>query len=250
MRKPPSRNLVDTYKVATASDEALDEVAESFLKQFATAAFRGHEVSAEFVTKLHAYYQTQRGDGKNFREAMVDPLALILSSPRFLYLVNPNVGEEDVTRALDAVSLANRLAAFLWSGPPDEELMRVAMDGSLLDEAVLLEQTDRLLSHPRAKEFYEGFISQWMHLKRLDNVGLSSRFLLHYTDAYILSAKQEPVEFFKTLVEENLPAKNLIDSDFVTINGVLAAKYGLLDYYTGDGFQKVNLPPGLSHEAD
>ena len=60
---------------------------------------------------------------------MVDPLALILSSPRFLYLVNPNVGEENVTRALDAVSLANRLAAFLWSGPPDEELMRVAMDG-------------------------------------------------------------------------------------------------------------------------
>ena len=132
--------------------------------------------------------------------------------------------------------------------------MRVAMDGSLLDEAVLLEQTDRLLSHPRAKEFYEGFISQWMHLKRLDSVGLNSRFLLHYTDAYILSAKQEPVEFFQAIVEENLPVANLIDSDFVTINGVLAAKYGLLDYYKGDGFQKVNLPPnsprgGLTTQA-
>ena len=175
---------------------------------------------------------------------MVDPLALILSSPRFLYLVNPDIGEEKTTRALDAVSLANRLAAFLWSGPPDEELMRVAADGSLLDDAVLLEQTDRMLSHPRAKEFYEGFISQWMHLKRFDSVGLSSRFLLHYTDAYILSAKQEPVEFFKTLVEENLPSSNLIDSDFVTIDGVLAAKYGLTDHYTGDGFQKVILPAG------
>ena len=143
--KTPFETLVDTYQVATASDEALDEVAESFLKQFATAAFRGREVPAEFVTKLHAYYQTQRGDGKNFRDAMVDPLALILSSPRFLYLVNPDIGEEEGTRALDAVSLASRLAAFLWSGPPDEELMRVAMDGSLLDEAVLLEQTERLL---------------------------------------------------------------------------------------------------------
>ena len=250
----PFEELVDTYKVATASDEELDEVAKAFLKQFATAAFRGREVSTEFVTKVHAYYQIQRGDGKTFREAMVDPLALILASPRFLYLVNPNVGEEEVTRALDAVSLANRLAAFLWSGPPDEELMQVATDGSLLDEVVLLEQTDRLLSHPRAKEFYEGFISQWMHLKRLDSVGLNSRFLLHYTDAYILSAKQEPVEFFRTIVEENLPVANLIDSDFVTINGVLAAKYGLLDYYAGDGFQKVNLPPnsprgGLTTQA-
>ena len=48
----------------------------------------------------------------------MDPLALILSSPRFLYLVNPDIGEEEGTRALDAVWLANRLAAFLWSGPP------------------------------------------------------------------------------------------------------------------------------------
>ena len=52
---------------------------------------------------------------------------------------------------------------------------------------------------------------------------------------------EEPVEFFKTLLEENLPANNLIDSDFVTINGVLAAKYGLHDQYSGNGFQKVSL---------
>ena len=240
--KTPFEAMVDDYNVATASDEELDQVAEAFLKRFATAAFRGREVSAEFVTKLHAYYQVQRRDGKSFREAMVDPLALILSSPRFLYLVNPDISEDEANRALDAVSLANRLAAFLWSGPPDEELMSVATNGSLLDEAVLLEQTERLLSHPRAAEFYEGFMSQWMHLERLDSVGLSSRFLLHYTDAYILSAKREPVEFFKTLVMENLPAANLIDSDFVTIDGVLAAKYGLTDHYSGDGFKKVSLP--------
>lgn len=240
--KTPFEALVETCEVASASDEALDEVAESFLQQFATAAFRGREVPAEFVTKLHTYYQTQRTEGKDFREAMVDPLALILSSPRFLYLVNPDIGGEKTTRALDAVSLANRLAAYLWSGPPDEELMRVATNGSLLDEAILLEQTERMLGHPRAKEFYEGFISQWMHLKRFDSVGLSSRFLLHYTDAYILSAKQEPVEFFQVLVKENLPVANLIDSDFVTIDGVLAAKYGLTEHYKGNGFQKVSLP--------
>jgi len=176
---------------------------------------------------------------------MVDPLALILSSPRFLYLLNPAADEEmdaQAARPLDAVSLANRLSWFLWSGPPDDELMAAAVDGSLLDEAVLLKHAERMLSHRRANKFYEGFISQWMHLKRLDSVGLSTRFHLHYTDAYLLSSTQEPVEFFKTLVKENLPASNLIDSDFVTIDGVLAAKYGLSDHYAGDGFQKVNLP--------
>jgi hypothetical protein len=240
--KSSFENLVDRYQVATASDEALDEVAEAFFEQFAKAAFRGREVSLEFLAKLHDYYQTQRRAGKGSREAMVDPLALILASPRFLYLVIPGAPEDDASKKLDSISLANRLAWFLWSGPPDAELMRVAKGGALLDEETLLQQTERMLSHPRAENFYEGFTSQWMHLSRLDEVGLSSRFLVHYTDALIHSAKREPIEFFRTLVEENLPAANLIDSDFVTINGVLASKYGLTDHYSGDGFKKVSLP--------
>jgi hypothetical protein len=240
-KKSPFEELVDACEVATASPEKLDEFAEAFLRRFAATAFRGREPSDEFLRKLRTYYESQREAGKSFREAMVDPLALILSSPRFLYLVNPSTDEDEKTRELDAISLANRLASFLWSGPPDEELMGVAENGSLLDKAVLLKQTERMLSHARAKNFHQGFISQWMHLDRLDGVGLSSRFHLHYTDAYILSAKREPVEFFKTLVEENLSAANLIDSDFVTIDGVLAAKYGLSDQHTDDGFQKVSL---------
>lgn len=84
-------------------------------------------------------------------------------------------------------------------------------------------------------------MSQWMHLDRLDGVGINTRFHLHFTDAYVHSAKREPVEFFKTLLEENLPTNNLIDFDFVTVNGVLAAKYGLHDQYSGNGYQKVRL---------
>ena len=76
--------------------------------------------------------------------------------------------------------------------------------------------------------------------------GAEFRFFLHFTDAYLLSAKQEPVEFFKTLVEENLSATNLIDSDFVTINGVLAAKYGLTDPLHGRRFSESESPKGLS----
>ncbi len=239
--KTPFEKLVDAHKVAKASDAELDKIAAEFLRSFAKHAFRGRGVSDEFTDRLHRYYKTRRAQGRSFREAIIDPLAMILTSTRFLYLVEP-ADHEAKDRNLDAVSLANRLAYFLWSGPPDGELLRLAKDGSLLQSNVLAQQVDRMLESPRAERFLEGFMSQWMHLKRLDSVGLSTRFFLHFTDAYLLSAKQEPVEFFKTLVEENLSATNLIDSDFVTINGTLAAKYGLTDHYTGDGFQKVNLP--------
>ena len=242
-QKTPFEKMVDAYKDATTRlpPEKLDAFAGSFLKMFAASAFRGQEVSDEFVSKLNTYYMAERKAGKNFLKAMVDPLAMILSSPRFIYLVNPSNDDKQNNRTLDGISLANRLSSFLWSGPPDQELLELARNGSLLKKSVLLEQTERLMSHARAENFHKGFISQWMHLDRLDGTGLSSRFHLHFTDAYIHSSKREPVEFFKTLLKGNLPANNLIDSDFVTVNGLLAAKYGLSDQYSGDGFQKVNL---------
>ena len=242
-QKTPFEKMVDAYKDASTrlSPEKLDASAEAFLRMFAASAFRGQEVSDEFVSKLNTYYRAERKAGKNFLQAMVDPLAIILSSPRFLYLVNPSTNDTQNNRALDGLSLANRLSSFLWSGPPDQELLQLASNGSLLKKSVLLEQTERLLSNARAENFHKGFISQWMHLDRLDGVGINTRFHLHFTDAYVHSAKREPVEFFKTLLKENLPANNLIDSDFVTINGVLAAKYGLHDQYSGNGFQKVSL---------
>jgi hypothetical protein len=242
-QKTPFEKMVDAYKDASTrlSPEKLDASAEKFLRMFAASAFRGQEVSDEFVSKLNTYYRAERKAGKNFLQAMVDPLAIILSSPRFLYLVNPSNDNKQNNRALDGLSLANRLSSFLWSGPPDQELLQLASNGSLLNKSVLLEQTERLLSNARAENFHKGFITQWMHLDRLDGVGINTRFHLHFTDAYVHSAKREPVEFFKTLLKENLPANNLIDSDFVTVNGVLAAKYGLHDQYSGNGFQKVSL---------
>ena len=43
--------------------------------------------------------------------------------------------------------------------------------------------------------------------------------------------KQEVREFFGVLIDENLAASHLIDSDFVVINSALAVHYG------------INLPP-------
>ncbi len=250
--------LVDRYKVGTASDEELDSSVKEFLAAFGTVAFRHRGIPDEYVERLVTYYRQRRQSGLGFREAVIDPLAMILASTRFLYLCEPGeiqkasagsnnkevVDREQPkkSRQLDAFSLATRLSYFLWSGTPDEELSRVAESGKLREPEVLRQQADRMLVSPRADNFFQGFMAQWMHLKRFDSVGLNSKLLLHRTDGMILSSKTEPVEFFKVLVRENLGASNLIDSDFVVVNGVLASKYGLSDHYSGDGFKKVHLP--------
>ena len=250
--------LVDQYKVGTASDEELDFLAKEFLSAFGKIAFRNRGLPNEYLEKLVTYYQKRRQSGLGFREAIIDPLAIILTSTRFLYLCEPgeipntNTGsnkQEDASREqpnknrqLDSFSLATRLSYFLWSGTPDEELIRVAKSGNLHKPEVLREQVDRMLDSPRADNFFKGFMAQWMHLKRFDSVGLDSKLHLHRTDGMILASKTEPIEFFKVLVQENLDTSNLIDSDFVVVNGVLALKYGLSEFYSGDGFKKVTLP--------
>ena len=106
-QKTPFEKMVDAYKDASTrlTPEKLDAFAGSFLKMFAASAFRGQEVSDEFVSKLNTYYMAERKAGKNFLKAMVDPLAMILSSPRFLYLVNPSNDDKQNNRALDGLSL-------------------------------------------------------------------------------------------------------------------------------------------------
>ena len=114
----------------------------------------------------------ERKAGKDFLQAMVNPLAIILSSPRFLYLVNPSTNDKENNRALDGLSLANRLS-FLWSGSPDQELLELARNGSLLNKSVLLEQAERLMSNAGQKISTRGLSANgciwiaWMALAEL-----------------------------------------------------------------------------------
>ena len=242
--------------------------AKDFLAEFGKVAYRNRTISNDYLEKLLVYYQQQRNSKLGFREAIIDPLAMILTSTRFLYLCEPDdiqkqptepnstesvrtlpsqvVSEEPVprkSRSLDPYSLASRLSYFLWSSPPDQELNRLVETGDLQKPQVIEKQIERMLKSPKAKNFFQGFMAQWTHLKRFDSVGLDSKLFLHRTDGMIHSSKREPVEFFKVLVHENLSASNLIDSDFVVVNGVLANKYGLSRHYHGDGFKKVSIPP-------
>ncbi|MFT5130795.1 MAG: hypothetical protein ACI8W8_004426, partial [Rhodothermales bacterium] len=161
--KSPFERLVDKYEIASATDDALDSVTKDFLAAFAESAFRHRGIPDGLIEKLAAYYQAQRQAGLSFAEAIVDPLAMLLSSTRFLYLVEP---EDTKAEGFDAITLAQRLAYFLWSRPADAELIALAQEGSLRRPEVLAQQVDRMLKSPKAEAFFEGFVSQWMHLER------------------------------------------------------------------------------------
>ena len=99
------------------------------LERFCLQAFLGRTPDAGYLDKLVAIYEGARAAGRPFREAVTEPLAVVLSSPHFLYLAEPTQAQQ--RRQLDGLELASRLSYFLWSGPPDDALLALAQSGEL-----------------------------------------------------------------------------------------------------------------------
>ena len=60
------------------------------IKEFTFEAFRQKKPSADFINGLHDFYKNQKSLGLNFQEAMTETLAVVLSSPSFLFLNEEN----------------------------------------------------------------------------------------------------------------------------------------------------------------
>lgn len=217
-----------------------DKHARSLIQRFAFEAFRHRAPQPAYVNRLIRLFQKNRAEGQTFEVAMNEVVAVVLASPGFLFLQEATETEGQKHR-LNARELAIRLAGFLWSSIPDKELYRLAKNDTLLQPDVLRSQVDRMLRDPKSVAFTNGFASQWAALRRFDAITVDESDWVRFNAGIRHSASREVLEFFRTLVTENLPAANLIDSDFVVVNSLLAQHYGIPDV-TADEFQKVSLP--------
>jgi hypothetical protein len=234
------------FTTATDPDEATR--ARTIFEQFAFKAFRGVEAEDEFIDRLAAIYDNRRAAGDSFEQALELPLAIILSSPGFLYLNEPvsnPTNDADERRELSDRELAVRLSYFLWSAPPDQELLDLASRGELSNPDILRSQVDRLITDSRSDEFVAGFLHQWLHMERLDFFQFDTRLYRDFDESTRTAARQEVYHSFAHVLRdpENGRLGKLLKSDHVFVNGLLATYYGL-NGVTGDQFQKVALPTG------
>lgn len=227
---------------APPTREYAEEIVETFLKR----AYGGNynsDMATLFTDLIMSHYET----GHNFVNAVKYGLSAILCSPRFLYLVEERRADPKQRRPLSGFEIARRLAYFLWSDLPDDELVSAAARGALSEEKELLAQTRRMLKYPRSKSFREAFATQWLKIDKLKSVVVSDELFPMFDPALLDSARDESVAYFSELLDKNLSVLNFIDSDFAMLNGRLAVHYGIPGI-TGNGFRRVALPPN-SHRG-
>jgi hypothetical protein len=209
---------------------------ESLLRGFMTQAYR--RVPPPQDVQRYLKIVQDRLDKSNVTEAMMAGYIAVLCSPGFLFL-------DEEPGPLDAYALAIRLSYFLWNGPPDSELRRLAANGTLRSPRVLRAQTDRLLDDARSRDFVNAFLDYWLDLRKISDTTPDVTLYPDYylDDLLVESALKETQLFFYQLLRTNLPASNIVQSDFTFLNSHLAHHYGLATV-AGVAMRYVKLPAG------
>ena len=98
---------------------------------------------------------------KDAGASLMHVLEMILVSPEFLYRVEES-RNQDTPYLVTGLELATRLSYFLWSRPPDAELLKLGRDGTLHKDEVLKSQIARMLNSPKRVALSENFAGQWL----------------------------------------------------------------------------------------
>jgi hypothetical protein len=227
--------------ISALGDQALSpEDLRAGLERFAEFAFRVGKPSGAFMERLLKMYEMHRAAGKKPGESLRQILAVVLASPRFLYLSEPASGEG--RRKLHGGELAARLSYFLWGSPPDSDLRRLGTEGELEKPEVLEKQIHRLLDDARSRGFVVPFAHQWLGLDRLNFFQFNGDKYPDFDLCVKNAARQEVYETMGQLVRENGMLPELLKSGHVVVNGLLADYYGLPGV-VGDAFRPVPVPP-------
>ena len=211
------------------------EDAERLLRPFMTRAYRRPVEEAHlrrFLQLFNHEFELSHG----FAKSMLSIYTAVLSSPGFLYI-------QEAPGKLDDYALATRLAFFLWNSGPDAELRTLAASGRLHEPPVLKAQTERLLNDPKSRRFVEAFTDHWLDLRKIDDSSPSTTLYNDYEldDPLKLAAVEETRLFVQELVKQNLPTRNIVNSDFTFLNERLADHYGVPGV-KGARMRKVTLP--------
>jgi hypothetical protein len=202
------------------------------LEDIARVAYRRKDVSGLLTEALAAAAKQTKAEDR-----LKDGLRVLLCSPHFLL-------HQEAAGTLSAEQLASRLAFLLTTRLPDAELS--AVGESLLQPEVLHAQTTRLLSSPRFETMVQRLADQWLQMNQIDftdpDQRLYPRWDLHLRD----SSLAETREFLNAAFRDNMPAKDLIQSDYTYANARMASHYGANEIapIVGEEMRKVSFLPG------
>jgi cytochrome c553 len=236
----PSRRRVFSCRPGSGVDETA--CAKQIVSSLARRAYRRAVTDAD-VDSLLTFYQQEKTKTGNFEAGIEMALRRILADPEFIFRFEPTpagVAPKTPYRVSDT-ELASRLSFFLWSSIPDEELLKLAIDGKLHQPAVLEKQARRMLADPKARALVTNFANQWLYLRDLKSANPDITVFPDFDDNLRQGFQRETEMLFEAVMREDRSVLDLLDADFTFVNERLAKHYGIPNVY-GPDFRRVPVP--------
>jgi len=232
---PPADRSRPLETVLTAAPLA---DAKRLLAAFLPRAFRRPVAEAEVAPYVELV--KQRLAAKDcFEDAMRRAYVAVLTSPELLF--------HPPARGADDATAASRLSYWLWNGPPGAALLAAAKAGRLRESQGIHDEVERLLADPRSSRFIDEFTNQWLELDRIDETTPDRHLYPEYTWLLHDSMVAETRAFFRECLDNDLPARTLVDADFTMLTQRLAEHYQI-EGVEGVEVRRVAVPKG-SHRG-
>jgi hypothetical protein len=232
----PSRERIFTCRPA---DQATARVCGSeILSTLARRAYR-RQPTEQDLSQLLSFYETGAARA-GFEAGIQSALRVVLTSPKFLFRDEPDPAgvAPGSLYVLDDAALASRLSFFLWSAPPDDELLDLAAQGALSEPDVFDEQVTRMLADRKATALVDNFAGQWLFLRNLQSARPDVEEFPDFDDNLRHAMRRETELLFANVIREDRPVTELLTADYTFVNERLAKHYGIAGIY-GSHFRKV-----------
>ncbi len=238
---PPASHVKLLGESAESSHTLIPDAETKFAREnvsrFMRRAYRRPIEQAEIDNQMTLYVEA-KSRGATLTEALKVPLVATLCSPHFLYIEEPLSDSGAETRRLNEHELAVRLAYFLWSSMPDDNLFKSAATGKLKEVNERKQHIHRMLQDPKSEAFVKNFTGQWLGLREVGANPPAKDLYPHYDRHLETSMVRECESFFREILHSNASVMNFVRSDFVVINERLARFYEI-DGVRGDEFRRV-----------
>jgi hypothetical protein len=136
--------------------------------------------------------------------------------------------------------LASRLAFFLWSSIPDDELLVVTERGQLSNPSNLERQVRRMLADPRSQALVTNFAGQWLFLRNITRIQPDPAAFPNFDENLRQALRKETELLIESTLREDRSVGDLLNTDYTFINERLAKHYGIDGIY-GSEFRRVKI---------
>ena len=228
--------------LACSPDKSENEQRVEVISRLLRRAFRRTPTPTE-VERVAGFAEAAMAGGDRWEAAMQKVIQIVLCSPKFLFRVElDDRPSNPEPRPIDSFHLASRLAYFLWSSMPDDELLELAEKGQL--RASIDAQVIRMLADEKSSEFVRSFARQWLQIGRLEQFSPDAKRFPTFSEVLRAAMLKETELFFTTVMREDRSILDLIDADFTFLNLPLARHYGIADTNGNWMGQKPEQPRG------